>query len=252
MNKSSRNIITVKQLVKLYKGSHEEALKGIDLFITEGDFLGLLGPNSAGKTTIISILCGLLKITQGEVFVNNVDVKKYPAKIKRLIGLIPQELALYPTLTVKENLKYFGSLHGIHGVELQARVEECLAVVELHSHANKIISKCSGGIKRRVNLVSGLIHNPMIVFLDEPTLGVDAQSRNLIFEYLKMLNDKGMTLIYTTHYMEEAQNLCSKVIIIDDGNIVENGVPAELIEKYSGCRDLGQVFLELTGKSLRE
>ena len=131
-------------------------------------------------------------------------------------------------------------------------MDECLSVVGLIKHSNKLISNCSEGIRRRANLIAGLIHNPDILFLDEPTLGVDAQSRNLIFEYLKKLNDSGTTMIYTTHYMKEAENLCSRITIIDDGNIIAEGSPSELINNTLDCYDLGQVFLKLTGKELRD
>jgi ABC-2 type transport system ATP-binding protein len=245
-------VIEVKNLVKFYPEAVEPALKGVNLSITEGEFFGLLGPNAAGKTTLISIMCGLLKITDGDVNVAGHDVKLNPARIKKNIGLVPQEIALYTNLTIKENLYYFGQMHGLFGYELKRRVAEYMAVVELSPHAKKLVSKCSGGIKRRANLIAGLVHRPGIVFLDEPTLGVDAQSRNMIFEFLRDLNKKGVTLIYTTHYMSEAEDLCSKIIIIDNGNIIIEGSPAELIAHNPGCADLGQVFLKLTGKDLRE
>ena len=201
---------------------------------------------------MISILCGLLKISEGEVYLDGIDVKKESGRIKNLIGLIPQEIALYHNLSIRENLKFFGQMQGIFGKDLKKRVEECLDVVKLQSHANKLVSKCSGGIKRRANLVAGLIHKPQIIFLDEPTLGVDAQSRNLIFEYLQTLNSAGATLIYTTHYMKEAETLCSWVNIIDNGNIIVQGAPQELITNHPNCNDLGQVFISLTGRDLRD
>ncbi|MFH1321777.1 MAG: ABC transporter ATP-binding protein [Bacteroidota bacterium] len=252
MTGDSKIVIETKQLKKVYPGTKEEALKGINLSVFEGEFFGLLGPNSAGKTTLISIFCGLLKISHGEVFVNNINVNRHPGKIKKLIGLIPQEIALYPSLTIKENLRYFGQLHGIYGKELNNRIDESLSIVRLTGHSDKLVSKCSNGIKRRANLIAGLIHKPAIVFLDEPTLGVDAQSRNLIFEYLKQLNNTKTTIIYTTHYMEEVENLCSRIVIIDNGKIIEHGRPDELIRKHNDCINFGQVFLKLTGKELRD
>ncbi|MEI8204340.1 MAG: ATP-binding cassette domain-containing protein, partial [Bacteroidota bacterium] len=224
----------------------------IDLKIPQGAFYGLLGPNSAGKTTLISILCGLLKITSGKVILNGIDVEKHPEQIKKSIGLIPQEIALYHNLTINENLKFFGQMQGIFGKELKLRIDECLEVVKLQTHANKLVSKCSGGIKRRTNLIAGLIHQPQIIFLDEPTLGVDAQSRTLIFEYLQVLNSNGATLIYTTHYMREAETLCSWVNIIDNGRIIVQGTPKDLIANQPNCTDLGQVFISLTGRDLRD
>lgn len=245
-------IIEIRQLHKKYKGSDEEALKGVDLSIFEGENFGLLGPNSAGKTTLISITCGLLKFSLGEVYIKGIDVKRFPKQIRSIIGLVPQDIALYPNLTIKENLAFFGRMHGIPKKELSEKVNYYLDVVKLEQHSSKLVSKCSGGIKRRANLVAGLIHNPPVIFLDEPTLGVDAQSRNLIFEFLQHLNGQGATIIYTTHYMKEAENLCHRVMIIDNGSAVALGTPAELIKNHNGCSDLGQVFLKLTGRELRD
>jgi ABC-2 type transport system ATP-binding protein len=250
MNRSA--VITIVNLRKKYRGSDEEALKGIDLSIYERESFGLLGPNSAGKTTLISIICGLLKFNSGEVTVYGIDVNRNPKQIRPLIGLVPQEISLYPNLTVKENLEFFGRMHDLPCKILKEKIDYYLDVVKLGQHKSKLISRCSGGIKRRTNLVAGLIHNPQLIFLDEPTLGVDEQSRNLIFEFLEQLNKEGATIIYTTHYMKEAENLCHRVLIIDNGNIVTMGTPGELINNQEGCNDLGQVFLKLTGKELRE
>lgn len=245
-------LIKVSGLKKIYKGNTMPVLKGIDLTINSGEFFGLLGPNSAGKTTLISIMCGLLKITEGSVYVNGKDVTDNNYGLRQIIGLIPQEIALYPTLTVRENLRFFGQMYGFRRKILEERIEECLELLKLHSHADKRVANCSGGIRRRTNLVCGLIHKPSIIFLDEPTMGVDAQSMNLIYQYLRELNAKGTTIIYTTHYMREAESLFSRVTIIDDGLIIANDTPVDLIEKNPGCRDLGEVFLKLTGKELRD
>jgi len=247
-----QGIIRISGLKKTYKGNPEVVLKGIDLEIFAGEFFGLLGPNAAGKTTLISIICGLLRYDQGRVVVNEIDMANHYRKINRFIGLIPQEIALYPTLTVKENLAFFGQMHGLSGKTLKDKIDEYIEVVQLEHHAGKRIATCSGGIKRRANLAAGLIHDPAIVFLDEPTLGVDAQSMNLIYEYLKKLNGTGKTIIYTTHYMKEAENLCNRVTIIDDGRIISKGTPAELIKNNPGCSDLRQVFIKLTGRELRD
>jgi ABC-2 type transport system ATP-binding protein len=245
-------IIEVENLQKRYTKMHDFALDGISLSINKGEFFGLIGPNSAGKTTLISIMCGLLKITSGRVAVVGIDVNRYPRKISSLIGLVPQEIALYPNLTIRENIRYFGQMHGFTGKELILKTNDCISIVKLSNHENKLVCNCSGGIKRRANLIAGLIHNPSVVFLDEPTLGVDAQSRNLIFDYLKRLNKTGTTIIYTTHYMQEAENLCSRIIIIDQGIIIAEGSPESLIQSMDGCSDLGQVFIHLTGKELRD
>ena len=245
-------IIQVTGLRKVYKGNALPVLKGIDMEISKGEFFGLLGPNAAGKTTLISILCGLLKITHGKVMIQGMDVETQHAEICELIGLIPQEIALYPTLTVRENLRFFGMMYGMRRKQLEPRIEECLDILKLQPHADKRVANCSGGIRRRTNLMCGLIHKPEIIFLDEPTLGVDAQSMNLIYEYLKELNASGTTIIYTTHYMKEAENLFSRVTIIDDGIIIANGTPAVLVHENPGCRDLGEVFIKLTGRDLRD
>ena len=245
-------IITISNLKKSYKGNPDEILKGINLEIHEGEFFGLLGPNAAGKTTLLSIICGLLSFSEGSVMVKNIDIGKHYRRLNPIIGLIPQEIALYPTLTVKENIAFFGEMHGLSGKALHDAVTHYIEVVKLEHHANKRISNCSGGIKRRANLVAGLIHNPEIIFLDEPTLGVDAQSMNLIYDYLMHLNGSGKTIIYTTHYMKEAETMCNRVTIIDDGTIIANGTPTELIAANDACNDLGQVFLKLTGRELRD
>ena len=247
-----KSIITVEGLYKKYNQMQDYALNGISLSIGEGEFFGLIGPNSAGKTTLISIMCGLLKITRGNVNVIGIDVRNNPRGICNAIGLIPQDIALYPNLSIRENMRYFGQMHGLHGSDLSGRIDEFVSILKLSNHENKLIGNCSGGIKRRANLIAGLIHNPSIVFLDEPTLGIDAQSRGLIFNYLVKLNKAGTTLIYTTHYMKEAEDLCSRLVIIDQGNIIAEGSPESLIKSVDGCVDLGQVFIHLTGNELRD
>lgn len=244
--------ITISLLRKRYNSDDADTLKGIDLIINQGEFYGILGPNSAGKTTLISVMCGLLKFNSGKLFIDQQDISSSRNKVKEKMGLIPQEIALYPKLTVKENVAYFGQMHGIFGKELKANVENLLGKLHLNKQADKRISRCSGGIKRRTNIAAGMIHQPKILILDEPTVGVDAQSRNLIFEYLKELNASGTTILYTTHYLGEAEELCSRVSIIDDGLIIESGSPESLIQKHESCKDLGDVFLKLTGKALRE
>ena len=244
--------IEIHGLKKRYNSNDTDTLKGIDLEIKKGDFYGILGPNSAGKTTLISIVCGLLKFQSGKVIIGDKELKSTSHDVKSEIGLVPQEIALYPSLTVRENIEYFGQMHGIYGDELKERVEHLLYQLQLLQHAKKRISRCSGGIKRRVNLAAGMIQLPKLLILDEPSVGVDAQSRNLIFEYLQDLNNSGTTILYTTHYISEAEELCSQVSIIDNGLIIETGSPKSLISKHENCNDLGDVYLKLTGKALRE
>jgi ABC-2 type transport system ATP-binding protein len=245
-------VITTSNLKKRYKGSNDEALKGINLNVRSGEFFGLLGPNAAGKSTLIAILCGILDYSSGVVKVFDRNISLRSNLLKNKIGLIPQEIALYPMLTVLENIFFFGQMYGLSGKNLKKKVDECIETFHLAEHRNKRISSCSGGIKRRVNLVAGLIHDPSLILLDEPTLGVDPQLRSLIFDYLAALNKAGATIIYTTHYMKEAELLCSRVNIIDHGLIISEGSPAELIAAMPGCNDLGQVFLYLTGRDLRD
>ncbi|MCU0455806.1 MAG: ABC transporter ATP-binding protein [Bacteroidales bacterium] len=245
-------VITVRDLVKRYNNSGETALRGISLTVHEGEFLGLLGPNSAGKTTFTSILCGLITPTTGTVTIFDAGIPGSINRIKNRMGLVPQEIALYTGLTVKENILLYGRLLGYHGEALKKRADELTDIFRLEEHLSKLLLHCSGGIKRRVNLITGIFHSPELLILDEPTLGVDIQLREMIFGYLSELNRKGTTIIYTTHYMKEAELLCSRVNIIDNGMLIADGTPSELISESEGCADLGQVFLKLTGRDLRD
>jgi ABC-2 type transport system ATP-binding protein len=249
---NKQTAIEISGLHKRYKSNKAETLKGIDLLIEQGEFYGLLGPNAAGKTTLISVINGLLKFNDGRVLINQQNIPSSNNNKHFKTGLVPQEIALFPSLTVQENIEYFGQMHAIFGIRLKERVEHLLYHLQLEQNAKKRINRCSGGIKRRANLAAGMVHSPNLLILDEPTVGVDAQSRNLIFEYLTELNHTGTTILYTTHYMDEAQELCSRIGIIDDGLIVETGSPSALLKKYTGCKDLGDVFLKITGKALRE
>jgi len=246
------SIIYIEELKKRYKGSRDEALKGVNLEIKSGEFFGLLGPNAAGKSTLISILCGILSPSSGKVELFGEKLNSNREKRKSRIGLIPQEIALYPTLTVEENILFFGSLHGIPGKVLREKTGSYIRLFNLEEHRDKPVTKCSGGIKRRVNLIAGVIHQPELILLDEPTLGVDPQLRSMIFDFLTELNNEGATLIYTTHYMKEAEILCNRVGIIDHGSILKKGNPDQLIASEPECRDLGELFLKLTGRDLRD
>ncbi|HOO98467.1 MAG TPA: ABC transporter ATP-binding protein [Bacteroidales bacterium] len=245
-------VIEVRKLVKRYKTSGEEALKGVSLDVSRGEFLGLLGPNSAGKTTFTSLICGLLRPTSGTISVLGRELRGDPGEIRNRMGLVPQEIALYQGLTVRENIMLFGHLLGLHGKRLMERADMMIKIFNLEEHLPKLIAHCSGGIKRRVNLICGIIHDPELLILDEPTLGVDTQLREMISGYLTGMNRKGTTVIYTTHYMKEAELLCSRVNIIDHGRVIADGKPADLISRNAGCADLGQVFLNLTGRDLRD
>jgi ABC-2 type transport system ATP-binding protein len=249
---SDHPIIEIRDLSKTYKGSDEPAIKGISLDIFPGEIFGLLGPNGAGKTTTISILCGLFQPDSGSVTINGLDIHSNLDQIKRIIGVVPQDIALYPTLTALENLTFFGNMYGLKGKELRDNIMTRLAFFGLEKVAKKTISKFSGGMKRRVNLIAGLLHDPKVLFLDEPTVGIDVQSRIVILDFLKHLNNDGTTIIYTSHYMEEAENLCTRVAIIDQGNIISIGNPKELVAEHPEFKNLENLFLHLTGKDLRD
>lgn len=206
-----------------------EAVRGISLTIAPGETYGLLGPNGSGKTTTISMICGLLPPDEGEVTVTGLRMTTRTLAPKRLVGLVPQELAIYPDLTARENLLFFGRLYGIAESELRKRVDEVLKVIGLADRANDRSGTYSGGMKRRLNIGIGLIHGPTLLVLDEPTVGVDPQSRNAILESIEQLAGVGIAVLYTTHYMEEAQRLCDRVAIIDAGEIKAEGTQEELV-----------------------
>jgi ABC-2 type transport system ATP-binding protein len=244
--------LAVKGLIKTYKGSSGPALSGLDISVNYGEIFGLLGPNGAGKTTTISIMSTLLRPTSGSVTICGIDAVKQPNRIKKLIGLVPQDIALYANLTVRENLRYFGRICGLKGQVLKDRIADCLEMVGLEKRADQLIFTFSGGMKRRANLAAGILHQPRILFLDEPTVGIDAQSRNMILEKLSLLKETGTTMIYTTHYMDEAEQLCDCVAIIDEGHIIAEGSPKQLISRAPGHAGLKDLFLALTGKRLRD
>lgn len=244
--------IHIENVRKTYPKSDTPALDGVNLSIDKGEFFGLLGPNGAGKTTLMSIMCGLLRPTDGMVHVQDSVVKAASTRLKQALGVAPQDLALYPRLTGRENLRYFARMHGLGGALLNERVDHALHMAGLMDAAERLVSTYSGGMKRRANLVAAILHEPDILVLDEPTVGIDAQSRNVIFESLKALNAEGMTVVYTTHYMEEAQTLCSRVAVIDRGRIVADGGPRRLVEDIPDCANLEDVFLALTGRQLRD
>jgi len=228
----SQTIIEARGLVKRY--GDLEAVKGLSFAIRRGEIFGFLGPNGAGKTTTISMLSCLLEPSGGTAIVAGHDVAKAPDAVKRRIGLVPQELALYPTLSARDNLDYFGRIYGLRGRGLRQRVDEVLEMVNLTERARAAVKTYSGGMKRRLNIAAGLLHRPEVLFLDEPTVGVDPQSRNAIFEHVERLRDEGMTVLYTTHYMEEAERLCDRVAIVDEGRFVALDTPRKLISDLGG------------------
>ena len=196
------------------------AVKALDLEIATGEFFGLLGPNGAGKSTTIGMLCGVMTPTRGSATVGGHDVVRAARAARMLLGYVPQDLALYEELTARQNLRYFGRLYGLHGSELAGAVDAALALSDLATRADEPVSRFSGGMKRRLNLAAGTLHSPKLLVCDEPTVGVDPQSRAHIFEALKRMNAAGMTVLYTSHYMEEVEALCTRIGVMDHGVLV--------------------------------
>ena len=229
---SDANIVEVTGLTKTYPGMARPAVDGIDLAIPQGRLFGLLGPNGAGKTTFLSMLCGLLAPSAGTLRVLGRDIRQQAQAVKRDLGLVPQELALYPSLSARENLIFFGRMQGLRGGALHARVAACLEIAGLADVGERRADTFSGGLKRRLNLVIGLVHEPRLLVLDEPTVGIDPQSRHFIHETLRRLNRAGMSIIYTTHYMEEVESLCDELAIIDHGKIIAQGSVDTLLQQH--------------------
>lgn len=226
-------ILEASHLVKKY--GEFVAVDDVSFSIEEGEIFGLLGPNGAGKSTTIAMLSGLFRPSAGTARIGGLDLIKDLGRVKQVIGVVPQDLALYPTLSGRENVTFFGELYGLHGKELRQRVDEVLGYVGMVERAKDPVNAYSGGMKRRINLAAGLVNRPRLLFLDEPTVGVDPQSRNHIFESVERLNrEQGMTVLYTTHYMEEAERLCARVGIIDRGKLIALDTPRQLIARLGG------------------
>lgn len=227
-------MVEARDLAKTFKnpdGTEIHAVKGIDLDIYRGEIFSLLGPNGAGKTTTISMISGLLKPTRGDAKIGGFSITQQPLQAKRLMGVVPQEVALYPSLTARQNLEFFGKMYGLIGNELARRVDEILDFIQLTDRQKDRIDTFSGGMKRRVNIAVGLLHKPELVYMDEPTVGIDPQSRRRILDTVMQLRDEySMTVLYTTHLMEEAQELSDRVGIIDYGEIIAIGTQGDLIQ----------------------
>lgn len=245
-------IISIDKLSKQFKGAETPTLKSISLQVERGSIYGLLGPNGAGKTTLISIICGIIEASSGTILINGKKLASDSKELKQLIGVVPQDIALYPMLTARENLAFYGAMFGIHGEELQSKINDWLERLGLSHAADRRIDKFSGGMKRRINLIASILHDPKILFLDEPTVGVDVQSRTVIIEQLQALNKEGMTIIYTSHHLDEAEQFCTHIGIIDYGEIIVSGAPSELIKNTEGAKNLEDVFLHLTKRKLRD
>jgi len=231
-------IVQTQSLTKRYKradGSMIDAVKNVNLTINKGEIFSLLGPNGAGKTTTISMISGLVKPTVGDATIGGYSITDEPLKAKALMGFIPQEIALYPELSARQNLKFFGQMYGMGGAELTKRIDEVLEFIDLRDRQKDRIETFSGGMKRRVNIGVGLLHRPQLVYMDEPTVGIDPQNRRRILDTVKLLRDEQqMTVLYTTHLMVEAEELSDRVGIIDHGEIIALGTQDELTQQVGG------------------
>lgn len=244
-----RDAIVLDNFTKDY--GDVKAVDGLTLHITEGEIFGILGPNGSGKTTTINCLSGLINPTSGRLEVGGFDVQKEQGKVRGILGICPQETALYSHLSGKENIELFGELYSVPKQLLKRNVSYVLEKVGLTDDADRRAGKYSGGMKRRISIAMALVEDPKVVFLDEPTVGMDPQSRRSIWEFIIELKDKVKTILLTTHYMEEAEELCDEVAIIDHGKLIELGSPDDLKEKYK-AKDLEEVFLRLTGRRIRD
>jgi ABC-2 type transport system ATP-binding protein len=240
-------MLQVDRLSKRY--GERVAVNAISFSIAQGETVGLLGPNGAGKTTAIAMISGISKPDGGEVSLGGVRLAQDANALKRRVGLVPQDLALYEELSAWANLQLFGGLYGLGAAELRPRAKAALALVGLADRSADLVKTFSGGMKRRLNIAGALLHEPDLILLDEPTVGVDPQSRNAIFENLEELKRRGKTLLYTTHYMEEAERLCDRILILDHGRILASDSVAGFKQQYS---NLEAAFMQLTGRALRD
>ncbi len=247
-----QDILVASDLAKRFGGV--QAVDGVSFSLRKQEIFGLLGPNGAGKTTTIRMLSTAISPDSGDVVIGGHSVLREADAARKLIGVCPQEVALYPELSALDNLVFFGRMSGLDGKEARARAAALLEKAGLESRGRDAVVKFSGGMKRRVNIAVALMNNPALLFLDEPTVGIDPQSRNHIFDTTLELRGGGMSVLYTTHYMEEADRLCDRIGIMDNGRIIAIGTPAELKAQIGdpGKTTLEEVFLDLTGRSLRD
>ncbi|MFT4023885.1 MAG: ABC transporter ATP-binding protein [Flavihumibacter sp.] len=245
------SMLLIGDLRKTYRQAAEPTLQGLTLQFPSHCIAGLLGPNGAGKTTTISIISGLVRADSGSVEVLGLDSSRQAEQIKKKIGVVPQSIALYPTLSARENLEYIGRLYRIPKTALREKIDRYLELFGLEKNAHKAIRHYSGGMRRRANIIASLLHDPELLILDEPTAGVDVQSRNMILDFLRQYHREGHSILYTSHLLEEAQQLCEEIAIMDHGRLVVQGNPAALMQAH-GCQSLEQVFLQVTGWGLRD
>ncbi len=231
-----RNIVTVENLTKKYGGM--VAVDSLGFNVKEGEIFGFLGPNGAGKSTTLNVLCTLLDYDKGEIVIDGHRLEREERAVKAIIGVVPQDIALYPTLSAKENISFYASLYGLGGRALRKAVDDALNFVGLAEHAKQLAGKMSGGMKRRLNIACGIAHNPKLIIMDEPTVGVDAQSRGHIMESIRALRRRGATVIYTSHYMPEVQEICDRIAIIDHGRLAAIGTEEELLAVVTDVKSI--------------
>ncbi|MFK9094462.1 ABC transporter ATP-binding protein [Bacillus salipaludis] len=237
-------MLTVQDLRKSF--GDFEAVKGVSFAVEKGESYGLLGPNGAGKSTSIHMITGLFPPTSGEIRIKDIDVVKNPKQAQKWIGVVPQEIALYQTMSARENLKFWGRMYDLSGNELEKSVDQVLEIIGLTERAKDKVETFSGGMKRRVNIGAAILHRPDLLIMDEPTVGIDPQSRNHILETVKRLNSEGMTIIYTSHYMEEVEYLCERIGIVDHGQLIASGTLRELRETIG---DHSRIILSIDKES---
>ena len=245
-------LLKIQELEKLY--GEKEVVKKISFDLKEGEILGFLGPNGAGKSTTISMVTGLEKSTKGTVLFEGEDIKTDYRNYQKCIGVVPQDLAIYMDLSAYRNVYFFCSLYGFKGEELKLRVKQALQYVGLWERRKERASKFSGGMKRRLNIACAIAHTPKLLIMDEPTVGIDPQSRNNILETIKTLNQNGTSVMYVSHYMEEIEAICEHIVLMDKGIIIEDCQKEELKQKYEkkGLNSLEEIFLSITGTQLRD
>lgn len=248
----SREAIRLKGVTKRY--GEKVAVEYMNLTIKKGEIFGLLGPNGAGKTTTLHMICGLVPLTSGELSLFGKNYSKERKQIHHILGLVPQELALYPELKAWENIELFASLYGLKGAPLKKAIERALAFVKLEENRDVLVKNFPGGMKRRLNIACAIAHEPQLLILDEPTVAIDPQSRYFILNQIKKLKEEGVTVVYTSHYMEEVEHLCDRIAIMDKGKIMACGTKEELVSLVTNEESLSleEVFLRLTGKKLRD
>lgn len=243
--------IQIKNLSYSYEKQSKKVIDSLSLDIAQGERFGIFGPNGAGKTTLMNLMTGILNYKTGSIQLNGLEIKDHYWQTRKLFGFVPQDFSFYHELTPLENLSFFGVWSGLKSIEIKKRTNELLEVLALTGSRNKPVKQFSGGMKRRVNLAIAVMHEPQLLFLDEPTVGVDVQTRHAIISYLKELNARGTTLIYTSHQLKEAEDLCTRIALIDEGKIIEKDTLDNLLKEHQQD-GLEGLFLQLTGRAYRD